>query len=70
MAETALTAAIQDAYIQGISARSVDDLVHPMGKAGASSPPSPPPPSPKKTPGAPGPSGVWWQTNARPSSPT
>ena len=34
MAEKALTAVIQEAYIQGISTRSVDDLVRAMGRAG------------------------------------
>ena len=33
MAEKALTAVIQEAYIQGISTRSVDDLVKAMGGA-------------------------------------
>ena len=36
MAEKALTAVIQEAYIQGISTRSVDDLVKAMGGAGVS----------------------------------
>ena len=36
MAEKALTAVIQEAYIQGISTRSVDDLVKAMGEAGTS----------------------------------
>ena len=36
MAEKALTAVIQEAYIQGISARSVDDLVKAMGMEGIS----------------------------------
>jgi putative transposase len=36
MAEKALTAVIQEAYIQGISTRSVDDLVKAMGMAGIS----------------------------------
>lgn len=36
MAETALTAVIQEAYIQGISTRSVDDLVKAMGMNGIS----------------------------------
>ena len=31
MAEKALTAVIQEAYIQGISTRSMDDLVKAMG---------------------------------------
>ena len=31
MAEKALTTVIQEAYIQGISTRSVDDLVKAMG---------------------------------------
>src|SRR3954447_24374191 len=31
MAEKALTAVIQEAYIQGVSTRSVDDLVRAMG---------------------------------------
>ena len=34
MAETALTAEIQEAYIQGILTRSVDDLVQAMGGTG------------------------------------
>jgi hypothetical protein len=33
MAEKALTAVIQEAYIQGVSTRSVDDLVRAMGGA-------------------------------------
>ena len=36
MAEKALTALIQEAYIQGISTRSVDDLVKAMGMSGIS----------------------------------
>ncbi|MBB3919682.1 IS256 family transposase [Rhizobium anhuiense] len=36
MAEKALTAVIQEAYIQGISIRSVDDLVKAMGMSGIS----------------------------------
>ncbi|MEQ1956109.1 IS256 family transposase [Mesorhizobium yinganensis] len=36
MAEKALTAVIQEAYIQGISTRSVDDLVKAMGASGVS----------------------------------
>lgn len=36
LAEKALTAVIQDAYIQGISTRSVDDLVKAMGMSGIS----------------------------------
>jgi putative transposase len=36
MAEKALTAVIQEAYIQGISTRSVDDLVKTMGMSGIS----------------------------------
>jgi transposase-like protein len=36
MAEKALTAVIQEAYIQGISTRSVDDLVTAMGATGVS----------------------------------
>ena len=35
-AEKALTAVIQEAYIQGISTRSVDDLVQAMGGTGVS----------------------------------
>ena len=35
-AEKALTAVIQEAYIQGISTRSVDDLVKAMGMTGVS----------------------------------
>ena len=36
MAEKALTAVIQEAYIQGISTRSIDDLVKAMGMSGIS----------------------------------
>jgi transposase-like protein len=36
MAEKALTAVIQEAYIQGVSTRSVDDLVQAMGGSGIS----------------------------------
>src|ERR1700743_440800 len=36
MAEKALTAVIQEAYVQGISTRSVDDLVQAMGMTGIS----------------------------------
>lgn len=36
MAEKALTAVIQEAYIQGISTRSVDDLIQAMGGTGIS----------------------------------
>src|SRR6195256_5998587 len=36
MAEKALTAVIQEAYIQGISTRSVDELVRAMGMTGIS----------------------------------
>src|SRR3954468_9649384 len=36
MAEKALTAVIQEAYIQGVSTRSVDDLVKSMGMSGIS----------------------------------
>ena len=36
MAEKALTAVIQEAYIQGISTRSVDDLVKALGLEGIS----------------------------------
>jgi transposase-like protein len=36
MAEKALTAGIQEAYVQGVSTRSVDDLVKAMGGAGIS----------------------------------
>ena len=36
LAEKALTAVIQEAYIQGISTRSVDDLVKAMGMSGRS----------------------------------
>ncbi len=35
-AEKALTAVIQEAYIQGVSTRSVDDLVQAMGMSGIS----------------------------------
>jgi putative transposase len=36
MAEKALTALVQEAYVQGVSTRSVDDLVHAMGMSGIS----------------------------------
>jgi putative transposase len=36
MAEKALTAVVQEAYIQGISTRSVDELVKAMGMSGIS----------------------------------
>ncbi len=36
MAEKALTAVVQEAYVQGISTRSVDDLVKAMGMSGMS----------------------------------
>ena len=36
MAEKALTAVIQEAYVQGVSTRSVDALVQAMGKSGIS----------------------------------
>jgi putative transposase len=36
MAEKALTAVIQEAYIQGVSTRAVDDLVQAMGVSGVS----------------------------------
>jgi putative transposase len=36
MAEKALTAVVQEAYIQGVSTRSVDDLVKAMGATGVS----------------------------------
>ena len=36
MAEKALTAVIQEAYIQGVSTRSVDDLIKAMGGTGVS----------------------------------
>ncbi len=36
MAERALTAVIQEAYIQGVSTRSVDDLVKALGMSGVS----------------------------------
>lgn len=36
MAEKALTAVIQEAYVQDISTRSVDDLVRAMGMSGIS----------------------------------
>ena len=38
LAEKALTAVIQEAYVQGISTRSVDDLVKAMGLSGISKP--------------------------------
>ena len=42
MAEKALTAVIQEAYIQGASTRSVDDLVKAMGGTGVSKSPGRP----------------------------
>src|SRR5436190_16322954 len=36
LAEKALTAVVQEAYVQGISTRSVDDLVRAMGMEGIS----------------------------------
>src|SRR6201998_4327923 len=36
MAEKALTAVVQEAYVQGISTRAVDDLVQAMGMSGIS----------------------------------
>jgi Transposase, Mutator family len=36
MAEKALTAVMQEAYVQGVSTRSVDDLVQAMGMSGIS----------------------------------
>src|SRR6202042_371379 len=36
VAEKALTAVIQEAYVQGVSTRSVDDLVKAMGMTGIS----------------------------------
>nr|GAJ38046.1 transposase for insertion sequence element IS1081 [Bradyrhizobium sp. DOA9] len=36
MAEKALTAVVQEAYLQGVSTRSVDDLVQAMGMTGIS----------------------------------
>src|SRR5204862_1778053 len=36
MAEKALTAVIQEAYVQGVSTRSVDELVQAMGGSGVS----------------------------------
>jgi len=36
MAEKALTALVQEAYVQGVSTRSVDDLVQAMGMTGIS----------------------------------
>lgn len=38
MAEKALTAVIQEAYVQGVSTRSVDDLMQAMGMSGISTP--------------------------------
>lgn len=34
MAEKALTAVVQEAYVQGVSTRSVDNLVQAMGMTG------------------------------------
>ena len=41
IAERALTAVIQEAYIQGVSTRSVDDLVKSLGMSGISKPGEP-----------------------------
>ena len=41
MAEKALAAVIQEAYIQGVSTRSVDDLVQAMGMSPRARPPGP-----------------------------
>jgi putative transposase len=41
-AEKALAAVVQEAYVQGASTRSVDDLVKAMGMTGISKKPSPP----------------------------
>ena len=43
MAEKALAAVIQEAYVQGVSTRSVDDLVQAMGMSGISKSQSLPP---------------------------
>lgn len=43
MAERALTAVIQETYIQSISTRSVDDLVKALGTDGIAKGPSEPP---------------------------
>src|SRR5262245_1027609 len=43
MGEKALTAVIQEAYVQGVSTRSVDDLVKAMGMSGISKSQSLPP---------------------------
>ena len=42
LAEKALTAVIQEAYIQGVSTRSVDELVRAMGMTGISKKPGEP----------------------------
>jgi transposase-like protein len=42
LAEKALTAVIQEAYVQGISTRSVDDLVKALGMSGISKKPGQP----------------------------
>jgi putative transposase len=36
MSETALTAVVQEAYVHGVSTRSVDDLVKALGMSGIS----------------------------------
>ncbi len=43
MAEKALTAVVQEAYVHGVSTRSVDDLVKAMGMSGISKSQSLPP---------------------------
>jgi len=42
MAEKALTTAVQEAYVQGVSTRSVDDLVQAMGMTEISKSPDEP----------------------------
>ncbi len=43
MAEKALTAVVQEAYVQGVSTRAVDDLVQAMGMSGIFPEPGQPP---------------------------
>jgi putative transposase len=63
MAEKALSAVIQEAYVQGVSTRSVDDLVQAMGMSGISKSQS----LPRRRPGCRG-SAPSSMTRCRPSS--
>lgn len=62
-AEKAMAAVIQEAYVQGVSTRSVDDLVKAMGMTGISKSQS----LPRRRPGSAG-SARSWTSGSRPSS--